>query len=236
MATGVSGQPYSRLSQPVETLEGNAPVREAATLSSAPSQEPPEPVSGPAAPPALGTSSAASTPSSAASTPSPTGKMRWKSIKRTSTGLLAAVRATSAFAEASARAKEAAALAEAERTHYLDTLHALKLIQRAMRRKKWRWLLTAALNREIPVLLGPCGAKAWPICRGSKRIGIEGASRKHYRGTTLGFLTPDHPWREAVVFLVEMKSFGSLSLVRPRGGNLSSHILLPRACSTLSLR
>ena len=104
MATGVSGQPYSRLSQPVETLEGNALVREAATLSSAPSQEPPEPVSGPAAPPALGTSSAASTPSSAASTPSPTGKMRWKSIKRTSTGLLAAVRATSAFAEASARA------------------------------------------------------------------------------------------------------------------------------------
>ena len=91
----------------------------------------------------------------------------------------------------------------ADQQTYHETLRALRLIQGAMRRRRWRVLLSS----KIPVIDGPCGMRAFPIFRGTVREGMEGPSGRQYRHTSLCCLRPSSPLREALVFVVEWPWF-----------------------------
>ena len=96
-----------------------------------------------------------------------------------------------------------------ERAWYLAQLEALKKLQSAFRRRRWR----VVLSGKIPLIHGPCGAKAFPIYRGSELEGMEGPSGRQYRHTSLCCLTPSHALRVQSVFLVESAWFERVSLL-----------------------
>ena len=110
-----------------------------------------------------------------------------------------------------ARANKKVAAQDAEqwdRDQYLRTRKALVLLQRVIRRRRWRQLLTS----RIPVVRGPCGFQASPIYRGKVFEGIEGVSGKVYTSTSWGCLEPMSPLRFAMIVVVESPWFEPASL------------------------
>ena len=99
---------------------------------------------------------------------------------------------------------------------------ALRLLQRFIRRKRWRKMIGAFTGgASLPLIHGPCGMVAWPINvptrsgaeRGELRLdGMEGPSGRQYRFKAFGFLGVDSPLRRATIFLIEWSWFDRLSL------------------------
>ena len=96
-----------------------------------------------------------------------------------------------------------------ERESYLAQLAALKKLQSAVRRRRWR----VALSAHIPIIEGPWGLWAFPIYRGLARVGMEGPSGRQYRGTSLCCLGPELPLREWICFVCEHPLFERASLI-----------------------
>uniref|UniRef100_A0A7S3BQ56 Ion transport domain-containing protein n=1 Tax=Haptolina ericina TaxID=156174 RepID=A0A7S3BQ56_9EUKA len=83
------------------------------------------------------------------------------------------------------------------------------ILQRAMRRRKWRKLLM----EKIPLFRGPCGFIAAPIVREGSLVGLEGPSARRYERHSCGFLAPTNPFRFWCIAIVENPWFERLSLV-----------------------
>ena len=97
-----------------------------------------------------------------------------------------------------------------EMADYRDNLRAIKLLQKALRKRKWRLVLTS----KIPILYGPFGLRAYPIFIGQQRVGTEGlSSSRQYRGTSCFCLGPTHPLRMATIWLLEWPGFEVLSMI-----------------------
>jgi hypothetical protein len=99
---------------------------------------------------------------------------------------------------------------EADRDHYLETLRGIRLLQRYVRRRRWRLLFGA---KHIPLIHGGCGLTAWPIFVRNQLEGMEGPSGQLYRGTSLGCLSIRSPVRVGAIFLVEWPWFDRMSLL-----------------------
>lgn len=99
---------------------------------------------------------------------------------------------------------------EADRDNYLETLRGIRLLQRFVRRRRWRVLFGA---KHIPLIHGCCGLTAWPIFVRNKLEGMEGPSGQLYRGVSLGCLGIRSPLRVGAIFLVEWPWFDRLSLL-----------------------
>ena len=96
-----------------------------------------------------------------------------------------------------------------DRKWFLAQLEALRKLQSAFRRRRWR----LALSSHLPIIDGPCGQRAFPIYRGKVQVGIEGASGRQYRQTSLCCLAPDGTLRTWLVFLVDSAWFERASLL-----------------------
>ena len=99
---------------------------------------------------------------------------------------------------------------EQDRTCYLDTLRGIKLLQRFIRKRRWRILFG---TKHIPLIHGPCGMVAWPIFIRTKLEGMEGPSGRQYRSTAFGCMRVDQPIRVGAIFLVEWTWFDRVSLL-----------------------
>jgi len=97
-----------------------------------------------------------------------------------------------------------------DRIRYLETLSALKRLQKWTRRRRWKKLLQS----HIPVVKGCCGAiPIFPIYRGKTLLGYEGPSSQRYVGTSLYLLGAGNPIRKMAIFVVEWPWFDRLSLL-----------------------
>lgn len=66
----------------------------------------------------------------------------------------------------------------------------------------------------VPIVNGPCGAKAFPIFWGRTRLGTAGLSGRQYRySSCFGCLPVEHPVREALIFVVDSVWFERITLV-----------------------
>ena len=89
---------------------------------------------------------------------------------------------------------------EQEEIDFLSIRSGVLFLQRALRRRKWRILL----SQKIPIIDGPFGMRAYPIYLGSVRVGTEGPiSGRQYRHVACCCIGPAHPLRMAAIFLVE---------------------------------
>ena len=95
-----------------------------------------------------------------------------------------------------------------EREVYLVQLDALKLLQSAFRRRKWR----IALSKRIPLVNGPCGQRAFPIFHKATLVGMEGRSGRQYRHSSFG-MDVAHPLRVWAIFVIEHPWFERASLL-----------------------
>ena len=88
-----------------------------------------------------------------------------------------------------AREESAGAIA-LQRATLQQTLDAIALLQRGIRRRRWRTLIGSG----IPLVRGPNGIVFFPVYTPEARlVGVQGRTRD-YMGTAFG-MAPDHPRR-----------------------------------------